>query len=90
MPNTFPRMNLNSKPISLIVRSMFLPQKDDIYIWFLDHFKNYVVTLKPLVSTSSSKENYNDSSGVERTHQGTPNLTDKLKKDQGPSLERYG
>ena len=32
VPNTFPRMNLNSKPISLIVRSMFLPQKDDIYM----------------------------------------------------------
>ena len=32
MPNTFPRTYLNSEPISLVVRSMVLPQKDVIFM----------------------------------------------------------
>ena len=32
MPNTFPRVYLNFKPISLIVRSKILPRRDAIYI----------------------------------------------------------
>ena len=32
VPNTFPRSYLNSKPISLVVRSMVLPQMDAIYM----------------------------------------------------------
>ena len=32
VPNTFPRMYLNSGPISLVVRSMVLPQENAIYM----------------------------------------------------------
>ena len=32
MPNTFPRTYLNSKLISLVIRSMVLPRKDAIFM----------------------------------------------------------
>ena len=43
MPNTLPRMYLNSKPIYLVVRSMVLPRKDIIFI-VPRPLQNYVAT----------------------------------------------
>ena len=44
VPNTFPRPYLNSKSISLIVKSKRSFLERTLYIWFLDYCKNYAVT----------------------------------------------